>query len=571
MSNALCVAWRTPCLGLRTTSLQPPNIAAPFRSLPRQISPAWCLDSTPRRLLSSIRPSSVLYIPISTSLAKCQPPDRILSRHIQSSAALLAKKATTPPVENGVQVRDTPFSKAEIDKIFGARAKMTPAMGNRILSVLQSRRIDGTLDLDLPADITRAARPATLDAGLKYLRQNYDLDEEAAIMARIEREELETEQKLIRKAEELGLYKPQSGTYGAELGEQNDPSGKSVLKQIRERNEKRIMAEEEKKRREWLEGDEEYRQKMQQNLSKNTALQEHVDNSALEVKGRADPSARPLLAWIQKHHLRAMDTETDLSSLNTSGRLIPSFIFAIIALGLCYGFAVTYQPPAKQDRLWPNIPPAAATIAAIAGVNVGVLILWRLWPPAWRMLNRYFITVPAYPRVFSMIGNVFSHQKPWHLICNMLVLWSLGAHLHDDIGRGNFLALYFAAGIGGSLASLSTHVLKNQLFVTSLGASGAVSGIVAASALIRENDKWSIFFLPQEWREYVSAPAWLWLAGIVSFDLIGAVFNHRRPKLDYYAHLGGFLTGGVFAMNYRAKMRRERERNRGWFDRVISK
>jgi rhomboid-like protein len=41
-----------------------------------------------------------------------------------------------------------------------------------------------------------------------------------------------------------------------------------------------------------------------------------------------------------------------------------------------------------------------------------------------------------------------------------------------------------AAGLLGSFASLSVHVLQNRLFVTSLGASGAISGVVAASGLI---------------------------------------------------------------------------------------
>lgn len=155
-------------------------------------------------------------------------------------------------------------------------------MGNRVLSVLQARRLAGTLDLDFPADIRRVMRPATLDMGLEYLRKNYPLDEDAAIIARIEREERETEEKLIRRAEDMGLYKPQSGSYGAELGEKNDPSGRSVLAEIRKRNEERLLAEAENKRQEWLEGEEQDREKLKQHLAKNTALQKFEDTSALE-------------------------------------------------------------------------------------------------------------------------------------------------------------------------------------------------------------------------------------------------------------------------------------------------
>ncbi len=63
----------------------------------------------------------------------------------------------------------------------------------------------------------------------------------------------------------------------------------------------------------------------------------------------------------------------------------------------------------------------------------------------------------------------------------------------------------------------------------------------------------------------------MFLAGLVTFDIAGAVMNRRMPKLDYYAHLGGYLTGAIFALSWREKMRKERERNRAWLDRVISR
>lgn len=52
--------------------------------------------------------------------------------------------------------------------------------------------------------------------------------------------------------------------------------------------------------------------------------------------------------------------------------------------------------------------------------------------------------------------------------------------VHDEIGRGNFLAIYFASGIMGSVFSLTRSVILGRLGMTSLGASAATSGIVAA-------------------------------------------------------------------------------------------
>lgn len=175
-------------------------------------------------------------------------------------------------VEHGVQLRNVPFSAAEISAIFGG-GKVTPGMGNRVLAVLQGRRIAGTLDLDLPADIRRSVHQSSIDAALRWLRANYILDEDAAIIARIEKEEREEEERLIRRAEQLGLYKPQSGSYGAELGENNDISGKSTLKEMRKHNEAKRRAEEEKQRREWLEGEAREREKLRRHTERSTALQ----------------------------------------------------------------------------------------------------------------------------------------------------------------------------------------------------------------------------------------------------------------------------------------------------------
>lgn len=57
---------------------------------------------------------------------------------------------------------------------------------------------------------------------------------------------------------------------------------------------------------------------------------------------------------------------------------------------------------------------------------------------------------------------------------------TLPSQVHDEIGRGDFLAIYMASGVFGSFASLAAHVLAGRLSFTSLGASGAICGIVAA-------------------------------------------------------------------------------------------
>ncbi|KAJ6122846.1 hypothetical protein N7512_005311 [Penicillium capsulatum] len=558
-------------LGTRTSGAFP---IATFRSAHRDLCIAACSSYSkgPVSLASVAWKNNRSFF---SSFLHCPP---------QCNAAILRRSkstfASSQPTRSAAQnlPRDKAFSDAEIKSIFG-RSRVSHKQGNRILSVLHARRLEGTLDLDLPTDITRTVDQSHLDAALQWLRTNYPIDEDAAIMARIEREDNEAEQKLVRRAEQLGLYKPQSGSYEAELGEENSVYGKSVLKEAREQNEARLLDEKERKRREWLEGEHRERERLQNQVHGNTALKEYQEAALTEARPRADPDQRPYLAWIQKHHIAGTHNQPEAINITTSQRLIPPLLFAVVTLGLCYAFTLNYEPPAKEDRLWPTVPPAVATIGAIIGANVAVTFLWKFIPPSWRLLNRFFVIVPFYPSSFSMIGAVFSHQTWRHLTTNMMVLGLMGTKVHDELGRGNFLAVYFASGAIGSLMSLSRSVVLGALGMTSLGASAATSGIVAAWCMYHSDDKITVWLLPRELQDTVWTYGSLFLCGLIAVEVFGMVMParllrvfpfSRMAKMDQAAHLGGYLTGAgcgyVFAQRKRAEERERKAREKSqWF------
>lgn len=267
MNNVSCIAWRIPCPGFRSWSLLPPNQPL-LRSTCGEIrrSPWRPFNVHSRSFASQTSLCPGLFS--TNTYRKSFPSFAFPLRSFKSFRGTRNEHS----IEHGVRLRNVPFSATEINAIFGG-GNVTPSMGNRVLAVLQGRRIAGTLDLDLPADIRRSVHQSSIDAALGWLRANYVLDEDAAIIARIEREEREEEERLIRRAEQLGLYKPQSGSYGAELGENNDVSGKSTLKEMRKHNEAKRLAEEEKQRREWLEGEARDREKLKRQIERSTALQ----------------------------------------------------------------------------------------------------------------------------------------------------------------------------------------------------------------------------------------------------------------------------------------------------------
>ncbi|KAF3480294.1 presenilins-associated rhomboid-like protein [Arthroderma uncinatum] len=454
--------------------------------------------------------------------------------------------------------RDLPAP--QIAQIFGT-ATISAKQGNRILRAIQEQRVSGIIDLPLPADIARAAPPHIINGGLSWLRSAHPMDEEAAILARIEREEQEEEDRLIRRAEELGIYKPQSGRFGATTVKEGDVYGSSILEEVRKENMKTSKQTEEKKRQEWLDGEAKRTEELQAQARKFKDIQKFEPQELTEARPRADPTVRPALAWIQQQHLRATATDGDASKLTTARRILPSLGVVALTLGLCYLYSETYEEPKREQRLWSDIRPAAATVVTLVGLNVGVFVLWKFVPPAWRLLNRYFVSVPCYPHAASVVGSVFSHQQFRHLGSNMLVLWFIGMRLHEEIGRGDFVAAYLSTGAFATFASFAVRVLSNNLSVSSLGASGAISGIVAMWCIIHSNDKLTIALLPSDWQDKISASGSTFLCAIILVELLNFVPAFRMFAVDLWSHLGGYAAGIVLGLLWKDKKERERRNN----------
>lgn len=108
------------------------------------------------------------------------------------------------------------------------------------------------------------------------------MDEDAAILARIEREEQEEEEQLIRRAEELGLYKPQSGKFGSSTTKEGDVYGSSVLDEVRKKNIKESKQTEEKQRQDWLDGEAKRIEQLQAQAEKLKGIQKYEPQELTE-------------------------------------------------------------------------------------------------------------------------------------------------------------------------------------------------------------------------------------------------------------------------------------------------
>ena len=137
-----------------------------------------------------------------------------------------------------------------------------------------------------------------------------------------------------------------------------------------------------------------------------------------------------------------------------------------------------------------------------------------------------------------LITSGFLHVNWMHLIFNMLALYFFSGSLESYIGPVYYLIIYFSSLIGGDLLSLFIH--KNQGDYGSVGASGAISGIIFASIALFPRMRIGMLFLP------ISLPAWLFGLLYILYSIYG--IRSKRDNIGHDSHLGGGVIGMLIAI-----------------------
>ncbi|KIW44374.1 uncharacterized protein PV06_05388 [Exophiala oligosperma] len=463
------------------------------------------------------------------------------------AAQILKAYGSGKKPEQGLRFQDGELDSQELTDIFGRRGP-PPPIANYLLRILHGRRYDGTLDLPLPEDLELelSKYPRAFEEGLNWLRQAYPIDEDEAILARIEREEHALERdnpsELLQRGQDLRFYRgPQSGHYQAKLSEkEGDVYGVSELERLRAQNEAKFQKEEE-----------ELQAQIDERMTK---VQEEQTNAVAQRPEQGLESAKEVRPpnsfekWVLKAQNRAQSKLTlespEVAQQSAGRRLLPSLLLTSLVAGGCFLYTQYWHRPKQSERFFPDLSLSVATIGALLAVNLAVFFAWRM-PPFWSSLNKYFIIVPAYPYAFSMLGSLVSHQKLGHLLANMIPLVIFGLPLHEEVGRATFLAMFLSSGILGSFGSLARHTFSKVFVTTTLGASGCVYGVVSAYLWLHQDDRFSIMFLPKDLAEQLSFDGRSLLIALGALQVFGSL----RPvkKIDYFDHLVGMAVGAVSA------------------------
>jgi membrane associated rhomboid family serine protease len=143
----------------------------------------------------------------------------------------------------------------------------------------------------------------------------------------------------------------------------------------------------------------------------------------------------------------------------------------------------------------------------------------------------------------TLIVSMFMHGGFAHLAGNMLYLFVFGDNVEDRIGRVRFLLFYLFCGVVASLAHVMTSKWTGQdLAVPSLGASGAISGVLGAYLLLFPKRRVRVIAI----RFIIPVPAWVAVGIWFVFQIInglGYLGGGAGGGVAYAAHVGGFVAG----------------------------
>ena len=143
----------------------------------------------------------------------------------------------------------------------------------------------------------------------------------------------------------------------------------------------------------------------------------------------------------------------------------------------------------------------------------------------------------------TLITSMFMHGGIGHILGNMLFLWIFGDNVEDRLGHLQYLLFYIIVGILASLAHVATCVLlQSDLLTPSLGASGAISGVMGAYILFFPNNSVTVLIFRFVTTVPASVAVGLWFAMQLfsSFMELGA---GEGGGVAYGAHIGGFIAG----------------------------
>jgi membrane associated rhomboid family serine protease len=201
---------------------------------------------------------------------------------------------------------------------------------------------------------------------------------------------------------------------------------------------------------------------------------------------------------------------------------------------------------------------------------------------AYLWLLKWFGLVPAgvipLLRIWQPFTYLFLHDitSIWHIVVNMFMLWMFGREVELVWGRNRFLRYYFLTGVGAGILNVIVKTFpmlwgRENSFVPTIGASGAIFGVLIACAILFPDRRAYLFPIP-------IAIKMKWIVAIMAAITFVGLSGQGGDSVSHICHLGGMLIGYLYLRrdSYLFRLRNEvsdwkYQRNRKKFDVYINK
>ncbi len=160
--------------------------------------------------------------------------------------------------------------------------------------------------------------------------------------------------------------------------------------------------------------------------------------------------------------------------------------------------------------------------------------------------------------ILPLFTSMFLHASFWHIAGNMLFLWIFGDNVEDYLGHFHYLLFYLASGLA---ADFTYILLDANSRVPSIGASGAIAGVMGAYFILYPRARVLVWFPPIF---FFHVPAWLMLGYWFLINFLSGTANSIAEStqasggIAFWAHVGGFVAGMVMVKVFSERPHRYR-------------
>lgn len=190
-------------------------------------------------------------------------------------------------------------------------------------------------------------------------------------------------------------------------------------------------------------------------------------------------------------------------------------------------------------------------------INVIVFII-QLFDPTGYMFVYEAAFIPgdffSGQKLWTIFTAMFMHGDIIHIFMNMWFFYVVADNTEAYMGHLLFLITFIISGIAATLLHTSfTIFIPDQMNIPTLGASGAIFGVIAVYGILFPNNRLALFisYVPVNMRAKFFIIIYLVIQLIYGFLLWGA------SSTAYFAHVGGFIAGAIIALLFK-KLKKDR-------------